>query len=368
MRKAIYAIILAMFFLPLATVQAQYKIKAEGMATVHNNLLDIARDKAIDDAQRRAVEKAVGVMVTSISEVENYQLKLDRILSESQGFINGYQIVSEKRSGDQYIVVIEADVGTGRLKDRMTAINMILIRKAKPRLMVIFDDQAQKDAIAESSMAKFFLSQGFKVHASEVLKSRSQRSGLSDDRQAAKIARGYGAEILVIGRAAAASNAFNISGIEMHSNKVIVSVKVINADTGEILATDSETASAPGVKDDIKVIAEKASVTLARKIMDNVLERWSSELANTMTVNVVLSGLGSYEDLQSFKDLLSLEVKGFKALYQRSYSKGTVELDLEIRGNTQGVVDDLAAMKLDGRKIRILEIAQNSIRAQLSKK
>jgi hypothetical protein len=66
--------------------------------------------------------------------------------------------------------------------------------------------------------------------------------------------------------------------------------------------------------------------------------------------------------------LLPLEVKGFKALYQRTYSKGTVELDLEIRGNTQGLVDDLAAMKLDGRKIRILEITQNSIRAQLSKK
>jgi hypothetical protein len=65
---------------------------------------------------------------------------------------------------------------------------------------------------------------------------------------------------------------------------------------------------------------------------------------------------------------LPLEVKGFKALYQRTYSKGTVELDLEIRGNTQGLVDDLAAMKLDGRKIRILEITQNSIRAQLSKK
>ena len=75
------------------TVGAQDKIRATGTATIHGGALDIARDRAIDNAQRNAVEEKVGVMITSFSEVENYQVKMDQILSESKGFINTYKIV-----------------------------------------------------------------------------------------------------------------------------------------------------------------------------------------------------------------------------------------------------------------------------------
>jgi hypothetical protein len=40
-------------------------------------------------------------------------------------------------------------------------------------------------------------------------------------------------------------------------------------------------------------------------------------------------------------------------------------LDLEIKGNTQGVADDLAAMTFNQRKLRITEITQNRIEAKL---
>jgi len=74
---------------------AQTRIEAQGAATIHNNMVDVARDKAIDNAQREAVEKAVGVMVSSFTEVENYQVKMDQILSESHGFINTYKVLDE---------------------------------------------------------------------------------------------------------------------------------------------------------------------------------------------------------------------------------------------------------------------------------
>ena len=91
MRKIISSLLLmAVLVLCSAVAFAQGRVQVDGMATIHNNLIDIARDKAIDNAQRNAVEKVVGVMITSSTEVENFQLKLDRILSESKGFINDY--------------------------------------------------------------------------------------------------------------------------------------------------------------------------------------------------------------------------------------------------------------------------------------
>ena len=349
------------------TVPAQDKILAEGMAAIHSNLVDIARDKAIDNAQRNAVERVVGVMITSSTEVENFQLKLDQILSESRGFINTYRVISEKREGDMYRVTIEADVGKGKLKERMDAVNLIMMRKSKPRLMIIFGGQAQKDAVAEAAMTRYFMSNGFKLVDAEIVRKNRKYEQLQtlagDQKMLAEMSHSFGAEVVIIGSVDAAVNSFTVAGVEVSSNKVTVSVKVMNGDTGEIISTDSESKSAPGMKGDFKLITEEVVVKLAKKMMEETLDRWSSELTNTVTVKLLVSGLDSYEDLMRFKNLLSMAVKGFKEMYQRSYVQGRVELDLEIKGNTQGLADDIAAITVSGGKVRIVKITQNQIEA-----
>jgi hypothetical protein len=346
-----------------AVADAQTKIRAEGMALISNNRIDIARDKALDSALRSAVEKVVGVMISSTSEVENFQLKMDRILSESKGFINTYKILSEKRQEEQFVVSIEADVGRERLKDRLEAINLIMARKSKPRIMLLFTEQAPKDAIAEAAMSRYFMGKGFKLIDGQLI--RKERAGALalDPKSVSRMAGQYGAEVVMIGGVEAATSSFNVGGIEMYSNKVTVSVKVINGDTGEVITTDSKGGSGPGMKGDIKKITEEAAEKIARQMMEEVLEKWSAELVNTVTVKLIVSGLDSYEELQQFKDLLSTDVKGFREMQQRAYQRGEAELDLEMRGNSQSLADDLSVMTLKQRKVKILGITANRVEA-----
>ncbi|MDP2725769.1 MAG: flagellar assembly protein T N-terminal domain-containing protein, partial [Syntrophales bacterium] len=342
------------------------RVMVLGMASIHNNLIDIARDKAVDNALRTAVERVVGFMITGSTEVENFQLKLDRILSESRGFIDHYKIISEKRDGDNYEVNIEAEVVTGRLQDRMKAVELVMTRKSKPRLMVIFSEQAQKDAIAEAAMTKYLLAKGFKlVDAQTVKKGRGDMNltSASGNEKILSLAQRYGAEIVVAGSVDAVGNSFTAYGVEMFTNKVNVSVKAINSDTGDVIAADSESLSAPGQQGDIRRIVEDAVEKLARKMVAGTLERWSSELTNTITVKLVVSGLDDYQSLLNFKDHLPLVVKGFKALYQRSYQRGEADLDMEIKGDIQGLADDLAALVLSGKRLKIQEITPNKIGA-----
>ena len=67
--------------------QTPEPVEAEGVAAILNGDTDIARDKAIVDAQRKAVEQAAGVLISSESLVENYDLLSDRILTQSSGYI-----------------------------------------------------------------------------------------------------------------------------------------------------------------------------------------------------------------------------------------------------------------------------------------
>jgi hypothetical protein len=346
-----------------AIADAQTKIRAEGMAVINNNRIDIAHDKALDSALRSAVEKVVGVMISSSSEVENFQLKMDRILSESKGFINTYKIISEKRQEDQFVIVIEADVGRERLKDRLEAINLIIARKSKPRIMLLFTEKDQKDAIAEAAMSRYFIGKGFKLIDGQLIRKEKAGNHALDPKSVSRMAGQYGAEIVMIGGVEAATSSFNVGGIEMYSNKVTVSVKVINGDTGEVITTDSKGGSGPGMKGDIKKITEEAAEKLAHQMMEEVLEKWSAELVNTVTVKLIVSGLNSYEDLQQFKDLLSTDVKGFKEMHQRAYQRGEAELDVEMKGNSQSLADDLAVMTLKQRKVNILGITANKVEA-----
>ncbi len=357
-------VILACLLLSLSTATAQERIQATGMAAVHRGVVDIARDKAIDNALRNAVEEQVGILITSFSEVENYQLKMDQILTESKGFVTSYRVISEAREGDAYKVTIEASIGTGKLKDRMSAVELVMARKMKPRLMIIFVDQAQQGALAESAMTRFFLSQGFKVIDAGAAK-RAGRGApaptpAGEGKDAVRFAQAYGAEVVIFGKLEVTRRTFKMGDIEITSSEVTISGRVINGDTGEVISTDSKSK-----RGEARAVTEDVARDLARSLKDEVLDRWSGELVNVATVKLVLSGLDGYRELLHFKEQLSNEVKGFRQLHQRTFAAGEVDLDIEMKGNAQGLADDLAAITINKRKISILEITPNTVAARL---
>jgi len=109
MKKWTFFLVMLFLAVSVFSADAQKKITAKGMAANQRNM-DIACSRALDEAQRNAVEQATGVMITSTTSVEDFQVKMDRILSESKGFINTYKVLSEKKSGTDCEVTIEADV------------------------------------------------------------------------------------------------------------------------------------------------------------------------------------------------------------------------------------------------------------------
>src|SRR5205814_360474 len=60
---------------------------ARGEAAVLSDDKPAARQKAIDDALRRAVEMAAGARVTSTTEVKDFQVRMDQVVTHAQGFV-----------------------------------------------------------------------------------------------------------------------------------------------------------------------------------------------------------------------------------------------------------------------------------------
>ncbi len=88
MKNILLSIACILFFVvPVSGLAAQdgVPVTAEGMAVVTAGNTAIARDQAVNDAQRKAVEQAVGSMVSSQTVMENYEVLSDSVYTKSNG-------------------------------------------------------------------------------------------------------------------------------------------------------------------------------------------------------------------------------------------------------------------------------------------
>ena len=125
---------------------------AEGEAAVLGGDKPAARQKAIDDALRRAVEMAAGTRVSAATETRDFQVKMDRVLTHAQGFVRRYEIVREGLDGEVVQVSVRAYIGTAELDKDLEAMGLLIARKGMPRTMVLIAEQEYRHGGAASGV------------------------------------------------------------------------------------------------------------------------------------------------------------------------------------------------------------------------
>lgn len=118
-------LLFALFLIPATAFTAPAEdtktISAEGVAAIQGNARDVARDAAIEDAQKRAVEQAIAILIDSRTRVENYQLISDKILSQAKGYIKRHTITNETIDSGLLRVSISAEVTLRQLSSDLAA-------------------------------------------------------------------------------------------------------------------------------------------------------------------------------------------------------------------------------------------------------
>lgn len=107
MKKYIAYIILSFFTL---------NIIAQDISEVESKGVGINKNDALQDALRNAVGQAVGVALRSETRVENYMIISDAIATNTSGYINSYNILSEIPFPNRFEVKVSAKVSTSPMK------------------------------------------------------------------------------------------------------------------------------------------------------------------------------------------------------------------------------------------------------------
>ena len=352
-------------------------ITVEGIGAIVKGDHAIAKDNAVNDALRKAVEQAVGTLVQAQTLVDKYQLISDEIYTKSQGYIKKYSVISERPDLNQGIlkVTIQADVSIGDIKNDLNAIGLLLERKNKPRMMVIIDEKigsaesgySPNLSESETVIIQKFTEKGFNfVDQATVKKNIKRNMALQaiagDDSAAAAIGLEYGAEAVIIGNAVAKLAGKGIAGTEMKSIHASVTARAVKADTGEILATASEKGATAHLDETAggSLAIKKASEKIASNLIDQIITKWSGEVGGQTTVQLVITGI-DFVSLNKFKTIIQSQVRGVLKLNQRSFTAGVAVIDIETRTNAQSMAEELAMKNFETFKVEIIGLSANKI-------
>ena len=368
---------------------------AQGQAAVLNGDKPAAREKAIEDALRHAVEMAVGTKVTSTSEVQDFQSKMDQVLTHSTGFVKKYDIVKEGMDGDVVQVTVSAQISNAELDKDLQAMGLLMARKGMPRTMVLVAEQNigmaapaaawMKDKggqnalvsadlrIAENTILDQLKNGGFRqlIDPEIATEKVAQVGGITTEinaSQARKLKTLTGAEVILIGQVIATSRGeLGDLGPGWRSCTATISGRAVNTDNGDILSTDETTQNAAQL-DDLtcgKEAIKKASKVFSQEMIKKIAARWSQDVSGGNEIHVTVHKVGGFKQARDFSNALTQHVRGVKGVSQRSFSGGTQELDVTLVGSTDQFAEEVEAKKLGKFSVKVTGVTANTVDLEL---
>jgi hypothetical protein len=364
--------------------------EATGQAAVLNGDKPAAREKAIDDALRQAVKMAAGTQVQSVTEVQEFQTKMDTVLEHSTGYVKRYEILKEGMDGEVVQVTVRAQVSLAALDKDLEAMGLLMARKNFPRTMVLIAEQNIGMAaparpwvrsevvsadlrVAENVVLDELRQRGFRqLVDAEIAEQKAASVGGFTTTLTAAQARKLGslthAEVILLGQAIVSQRApIAELGPDWHSCSANLSARAVNTDNGEVLATVESTQNAAAL-DDLscgKQAIKKAAQKLTEQMVQKIGARWSEDVSGGNAVHVTARKVGSLRAASDFKGALTQQIRGIRSVAQRSYSAGTQELDVTLVGSTEQFAEELESKKLGRFTVRVTSVTANTVDVEL---
>lgn len=344
---------------------AQGEVKEVLAVGVADGKSSKARDEAVNDALRKAVEQGVGTFVTAQLTVEQQKLVEERIFTESRGYIQGYKVVREDVKDDLYEVEVSALVRMGKLSGDLESIGLLIRKKQNPRVMVVVYSretitaplgvEMEGNRNVENQIESALLQKGFQlVDAGQVIRKKELEGLLlqGDPTRAGKMARDFGAEVLVEGevrRTFVDERQVYGRNIRFFSNEV--RLKALETDTAKVLYSGYKTRPASGAGAFLPL--EEATAELIDEMTAGILEQWRRDVFQAGSYQIEVAGI-SFNDLSMLKEGVK-RIRGVTDVQVRSFQSGHASVEVKYQGPAQELAEKIARMKSPRPEIKGLQ-------------
>jgi hypothetical protein len=355
------------------SLSAGQTIKPAGEKTVVVEGVGSSKQEALLQAKRAAVEEGIGVMLSSHTEVENFVLKKDKIITQSFGAVTKYTLLKENHKGDTWQVKIKATVSLDSIKANLMALKILLISMDKPRMMVLIQEKNGKNS--ESTIVDYLRSKKFDLvdpaQAAALMDKKDPfilRAMQGDPVAAARLGAENGAEYILVGKVRKSlmeNKLLNTTG--MKSGQASLTVKVVNCSNGRIVSSKSATGAAVHVAEEIAT--GKAAAKAAENLMDNALfeaivASFQDTVNNGADFEVTITGVKSYRLQKQITRQLKA-TKNVVTVTKRNFGGGKLSLAVTYKGSADGFCDKVDGSDIGGNSLAVTAVTGNRISMNL---
>lgn len=328
-----------------------------------------AREEAVAQANRLAVEQAMGVYVVSETEIKDLIVVKDTILTKASGYISGYKILSESKANGIYKVKIQATVSVAPLVDQLAKLGLLRDWTVAVVLVSNAGVRASNEA-AKTRLNEFMLTRGFKLADNQALVALNDPEVLKQLQKgnymaAVPILRDQGVDVLVVGTTLTRANAEGAietyGGIKTIMTQGQLDARLVRIDTGEILAAKSFQGVAGGSSQDI---AESKAIEKAAGLAGEYFSLEIAKLpaATSAVVQLTIRGL-NFNRERAFRAALG-QVPGLRKISRAIYRNQIAQYELEYQGKSDSLAEALAdAALLKPFKFDITSVSSGAIEA-----
>jgi hypothetical protein len=340
--------------------QESREVVAKGLGAILAGDEVKAKEDAVSAALRNAVEQVVGVQK--------------------------YDIISTSKQMDNAVeVTIRAVVKVSDLRNDLQAIGVLLSRKGKPRTMVLIDEKNLSAHYVhylvnmnttETALMNELMNYGFPFVDATQSSANISRDMVSaalqgDTQAAASIAKTLGAEIIISGTAVskeASGGPSVVRNAGFKSCQANLTLRAIRSDDAVIIAV----ASAHDVAAHIDEITggtmalEKATKKAAAELKDKIIAAWQQDVYSSAQVQLLVTNISSFSQLNTFKNSLQYYVRGIQAVHQRNFEGGTALFDIDMKGNAEQLASELEAKEIEGLRLQVTALTANKVTVKIA--
>ena len=355
-------------------------ITATGTGIVIKKNYDRAKENAVSDALKNAIESMFELISAPELISQNYQLLEDNILSNRLDYVKKYEIIrTEMIKEDTYSVQIEAIIDTDKLEHDLDVFGLLLHRLGKPSLFILVNSgdsmKAAGDKLSEVEriLKEEFTNFGFDlvdVNLSDIApyKNRPLIESDGDLDSVISLAAVYGADVAIIGNAEKiVANPTKKERSGINSIRVTIDLRAIKTDSGVMIAEATADADYPhaDIKTGSSRAIRKAAAKVSGTLKQSIIDRWSTEVNAGRTIYLTVNNIKGYAQFLNLKNSLGFFIHGFVNIRTRTYYGNIAELEVHARSTAEIIAGEIDGKIIDEMIIDVTDISLNSLSISL---
>ncbi len=327
--RLILCLALLLGLLPTA-LNAGNTVTAKGFSFFETGREMIAREKALDEAKRTALEQAIGTSVESRTAVENFQVVSDQILTHTSGYFKTIKIIEEKKTDlGTYEVTIEAEIEYSALIDDLDRLQKIVSWQKNPRVSLVIEPGLEKAFLPTAQKVAGLLTTKLKESGLKVFKYNQ------DNKSQMGLLVGLALDV--------ATSQSEYQGVKISLNEVALSTHIYRPGTEEILATANAVKSLPG-ENKLQVIDKGARLCVDavwEKLRRELIRTWETELYNEREIDLIINSMPTMAKAQDVVAILESDVSGIVSVGLISFKGQKAAYALKYRGWPQQFLNEI---------------------------